>query len=364
LKILCVIDSLTSGGAQRQLVELALGFKEKGNDVQFLTYHYIPFYNATLEKRDISITLIQEPNYLKRLLKMRYFIRRGKFDVVLSFLEASNFICEISGLPYRNWKLVVGERNANPALLKSPKLVLYRWFHFFADYIVANSYMNIEFVKKINPLLKRSKCKTIYNLIDFNHWEVAPNNYRKKSSKLKLVVLARHSYQKNLIGLINALSLLSKQEKEIISVEWYGDGATGSYVDETYPVAIKEISLSDIRTIISFHPASHNVLEIIQESDIVGLFSLYEGLPNAICEAMACGKPVICSNVSDMSRILTYDKNLLFNPKDPHSIKDVLSYILSLGKDQLIEIGLTNAKIAKEKFKKEEVISKYLELFK
>lgn len=33
MKILCVIDSLGSGGAQRQLVSLAKGFKEKGNEV-------------------------------------------------------------------------------------------------------------------------------------------------------------------------------------------------------------------------------------------------------------------------------------------------------------------------------------------
>ena len=39
MKILCVIDSLGSGGAQRQLVGLAIGFKERGHEVSFLVYH-------------------------------------------------------------------------------------------------------------------------------------------------------------------------------------------------------------------------------------------------------------------------------------------------------------------------------------
>lgn len=39
MKILCVIDCLGSGGAQRQLVNLATAFKEKGHEVSFLVYH-------------------------------------------------------------------------------------------------------------------------------------------------------------------------------------------------------------------------------------------------------------------------------------------------------------------------------------
>jgi len=36
--ILCVIDTLGSGGAQRQLVNIAIGFKERGHTVSFLVY--------------------------------------------------------------------------------------------------------------------------------------------------------------------------------------------------------------------------------------------------------------------------------------------------------------------------------------
>lgn len=161
MKILCVIDCLGSGGAQRQLIELAKGFKEKGDDISFLVYHKENFFQNFLEEAGIPIKEIIEPNYLRRLHKMRKFIRKGKFDIVLSFLEAANFICEISSLPTRTWKLIVGERSANPAILKSFKLRFYRWFHFLADYVVANSFENLKMVKKINPLLSTRKCKVI-----------------------------------------------------------------------------------------------------------------------------------------------------------------------------------------------------------
>src|SRR5690554_3879011 len=146
MKILCIIDSLGSGGAQRQLVELAKGFKEKGHEVSFLTYHDINFFKSELDNQDIPVKTIVEPNYVKRLFKIRKAIRRNEPDAVLSFLEAANFMATLAGFPYRKWKLVVGERSANPEILTNKKLRFYRKAHFFADYIVANSHKNLELV--------------------------------------------------------------------------------------------------------------------------------------------------------------------------------------------------------------------------
>jgi len=224
MKILCVIDSLGSGGAQRQLVGLAKGFKQKGHEVAFLMYHKIDFFKRELDEAGIQIHAVIEPNYLKRLFKMRRFIRSGNYDAVLSFLEASGFICEFAGLPFRRWRLVVGERSANPNIKKSFKKRFYRWFHLFTDYVVANSQSNINIIRKINPLLLKRKCKVIFNMVDLNYWK--PDNLSKymfhKNGKLNLAVIASHSYIKNLNGLIEAVNKLSVAEKSALKIRWYG----------------------------------------------------------------------------------------------------------------------------------------------
>lgn len=362
MRILCVIDSLGPGGAQRQLVELALGFKEEGHTVSFLTYHQINFYTPTLQKNDIPITCICEKNYLKRLLKMRRFIRRGRYDSVLSFLEAANLICEIAGLPYRSWKLVVGERSADPAILKSTKLRIFRWLHVFADYVVANSYTNIKIVKSANPILSKSKCKVIYNIVNFDLWKPSLNYYPLKDGKLKLIVVASHRYLKNLNGLIEALALLSNEERSKISVDWYGDRITEPFFDNSIADAKQKITFHKLNKIITFYPATREIIQKVQEADTIGLFSFYEGLPNTICEGMACGKPIICSEISDMPELLSIDKNLLCDPSDPQSIKNAIIYLIGLSKEQLINIGEGNEKICKEKFAKEIILSDYLKL--
>ena len=362
MKILCVIDSLGPGGAQRQITELATGFKERGHQVEFLVYHDIPFFKHKLDKAGISITLIKEASYVKRLLIMRKIIRKGMFNSVLSFLEAPNFISELAGFPNRKWKLVAGERNADPGIMKSTKLKFYRWLHLFTDSVVSNSNKNIEYVLKVNPILSGSKCKVIYNIVDFNYWSPRAGYIFKKNNKLKLVISARHHYQKNLKGLVDALLLMNNEDLEKLSIHWYGDSITQPYIDNSFPESIAKIKTNKLDSIISFYPVVKDFASIVQDADAIGLFSHYEGFPNAICEGMACGKPVICPSVSDIPEFLSYDHNLLFDPEDAESIKHSLLHILNADSTYLNEIGHLNLKIAQENFEREEIISSYLEL--
>jgi len=362
MKILCVIDCLGSGGSQRQIIELALAVKEKGHTVSFLTYHDIVFYNHILLKEGIPINCIGEKNYLIRLLKMRQFIRKGKYDGIISFLEGPNFICEVAGFPNRKWKLVVNEGSANPNIFKSVKHIIYRIFHVFADYVVANSYANMRIIRTINPFLSKLKCKVIHNIIDFEKWQPSNNYVPKKDGILKMIVVASHQYLKNLNGLIDALSLLTEEELKKIKVDWYGDKLTEPYVDQSWIEGKKKIDNLKINDIITFHPATNPIMNKIQDSDVLGLFSLYEGFPNVVCEGMSCRKPIVCSTVSDLPELLSYDKNLLCDPSDPETIKKSLSYVISLTGDELNRIGRKNEDLAKEYFDKKKIVSIYLHL--
>ena len=221
MKILCVIDSLGAGGAQRQMVGLAIGFKEKGHEVSFLTYHPIDFYKSILISIDIPVITIIANNYFLRFLKIRRFIRSGEFDTILSFQESANFICEISGFPRRYWRLIVGERSADPLILKSFIRRILRWFHLMADNVVANLAKNIELVKKANPLLPENKCRIIYNLLDLTIWYPVVTYLPFKNGKFELVVVGSHIYYKNLNGLIEAINSLSKNDQSKLHISWY-----------------------------------------------------------------------------------------------------------------------------------------------
>ena len=358
MKILCVIDSLGSGGAQRQLVGLAKGFKKKGHDVSILVYHHQPFYFQEIKNYNIGYRCINENNYFKRLVRMRRYIRKGKYDGIISFLEAANFITTLSGLPFKKWKLIVGERNANPNILRSFKLNLYRWFHFFTDYVVANSQANIEMVKKINPLLPNKKFKVIYNAVDKNYWKQSNDFIPLRNDKLNIVVAASHQYHKNAKGLIEAVNELSEIEKKLLRIDWYGDLST----DNSYFENVNLIKQFNLEAVIIFHKATKHILKKMQQADAIGLFSFYEGLPNVVCEAMTIGKPVITSSVSDLPQLLKGTNNVLFNPKKKECIQKALRNLIACSSEDLKKTGIQNRKISLNSFDTDNAIESYLDL--
>ena len=359
MKIVCLIDSLGSGGAQRQIVELAKGFKAKGHDVEIVIYHNNLFYKDDLEQNNIKIKLIQSNNYLTRIINIRKYIRKVKPNVVLSFLQVPSFIATLSGFPNRKWKLIVGERNADPKILSSFIQKFYRYFHLFPDYIVGKSHANIELVKKINPLINYSKLKVIYNIVNNTDLLTKEDSL---NSILRITIAGRYEYQKNYIGLIEALHILPNHYKDKLQIECFGHiDSTNSYLKE----CLRKIDEYNLSKIICFNNATKYIINEYEKSDFIALFSFYEGFPNVIGEAMSLGKPIIVSNVSDIPYLIKDEINgFICDPNDKESIKNVL--IKAINSNDAIRkvMGGNNKKLVKELFNNETIIKNYLNLFK
>lgn len=357
MKILCVIDSLGSGGAQRQLVNLAISFKDRGHDVTFLVYHSHDFYQKLLYEKNINVIQISEPSLIKRIYRMRKAIRLNAPDAVLSFLEAPNLICELASFPKKKWQLVIGERSANPGIKKSIKLRTYRFFHLMADAVVANSHENLRIIKEINPLLKSSKCHVVYNIVDFEQWKPLDDSCCSNlKDKFKIIVAARHNYLKNLDGLVSAVTLLDPKLRERLIIEWYGRTDN----DESYNEAVSKIKNNNLENVFNFFPPTLGINLKVATANAVGLFSFYEGLPNTVCEAMASQKLVIASNISDIHILL--DEEFIFDPKDPVEISNTIKHIMMMSDHDILEKSKLNRHKALELFDKDKITDQYLKL--
>lgn len=359
MKILCFIDSLGSGGAQRQLVNLAISFSSKGHEVEILTYHKANFFAKEIEKANIRYTIIPPCSYIKRLWRCRRYIRDGNFDAVLSFLETPSLISELATIPYHNWVNVSGERSAAPRILKTFKGKILRYIHLLSDYIVANSSSNLAMIKKACPFLPQKKLAVIYNQYDINE-KLSPEKYTREENsdnKFHLLVAASHQRLKNLENLAIAIQLLPQEKRERIIVDWYGRKEA-----ECYNYSLELIKKLGVEKNFSFYDPTLEIYNKMANADAVGLFSLYEGLPNTVCEAMCLAKPVIATNVSDNS-IIIEDKNLISEPTNPKDISRSILYLINLTKEELSRIGTNNRKKAIELFSEDYITNQYLNLF-
>jgi len=114
-KILCLIDSLGAGGAQRQIVGLATFLKEKGYDVTVAIYHIDngeQFYANNLLSAGIPYVFLKKAE--KKFTRPFYiasYIRKTRPDVVISYLFTPCICACFARVFNRRFRLIVSERN-------------------------------------------------------------------------------------------------------------------------------------------------------------------------------------------------------------------------------------------------------------
>lgn len=360
MKILCVIDSLGSGGAQRQLVTLAKLFKQNGNDVRFLTYAPYDFFLKDLSDQDIPVYTLPPVSYVGRLYKIRKYIRRGDQDVVLSFLDTPNFLACVAAAGGKKWKLIISERSNKEDYFKGWKYKIQKYFARYADAIVCNSVSARQVWEKFYPVYL-PKLVTIYNTVALPSLSTA--YVPLKDGKFHLVVAASYRALKNTDGLIEGINLLTPQEKARLEISWYGNIEADSDGGLAYEAACRKIGLYKLDGVLRLHPATKEILSRMAEADGVGLFSKWEGLPNTICEGMRLGKPIIMTRVSDYSFLVDDRNGFLCDSEDPESIRNAVRGMLRLSEKQLFEKGKASLDKAEELFDSVSIIQKWMSLF-
>jgi glycosyltransferase involved in cell wall biosynthesis len=194
-------------------------------------------------------------------------------------------------------------------------------------------------------------------VVDLKKWEPDTDYIPLYNGKLRIVIAASHQYLKNLNGLVEAVHLLNSKEKEKLKIDWYG----GQRSDNSKILALERIKYYQLENIFTFFEPTPSILQIMSKADAIGLFSYYEGLPNAICEAMSIGKVVIATFVSDIPQLIL-NKKLLSDPNDPKSISKSLKYLLQQEVNDLKIYGKENRKMALTRFDSKIIIDKYLYL--
>lgn len=358
-RVLCLIDSLRlGGGAERQMIGLSIFLKSRGYEVDLVSYYDHDSYSELTQQEEIKVTVLPaKKNKWSKLIAVNRYIRsRGGHDCLIAYKDGPAIIGCLLKLIGGNFKLIVSERNTNQKISKKDKLkfALYRW----ADYIVPNSHAQADFIKKHFPKLS-NKVVTITNFTDTDHFY--PIN-TVANNKIIILTVARIASQKNILNYLEAINLL-KQDGFVDKVhfDWYGTIQPGEEIyGETCFKKRIELGVEDM---IDFYPATKEIVKHYQACDIFCLPSIYEGFPNVVCEAMSCGKPVVCSRVCDNPLIVEENANgLLFDPNDVYSIYTTLKQIIKFSQSQLKILGKHSRDIAELKFSKEAFVQNYINI--
>lgn len=349
-KIVLMTDSLGAGGAQRQMVGLAGMLSQKNYEIEVCTYFDQDFYKHNLDEQCINNVLLKDgSNRLYRIPTIYKYLKGKKPDLVIAYQETPSLIacvCKLLGCKY---KLIVSERNTTQRirLVDRIRFFMYR----VADVIVPNSYAQTNFLTVRYKWMNR-KIRTIINFVDMETYCPVEHTLRP----IPLITIAASVWPpKNTLGLLKACKILNERKLQF-QIEWYGLVEVGAEYAEACLNYIRENKLTNVKLL----PKEKRIVEKYQNTDYFCLPSFFEGTPNVICEAMSCGKPVVCSDVCDNSRYVVNNINgFLFDPDRPVDIADKIQKMLLLPHETYIEMSINSRAIAEKNFSKERFFSEY-----
>lgn len=319
-RVICFTDSLGAGGAQRQMVGLAALLADKGFSVKVCYYHDIPFYASFLDDKHISHELIpRADDYWRRITAVIQYLNKENPSWVIAYQETPSLIASIAKAWLHSFHLITSERSTTQKMSYRDRLrfFLYRW----SDAIVPNSFAQGSFIAKHYPSLS-SKLHVIPNFVDLKEFEFV----RKKRNTVPIILcVASITPYKNTIGLIHGLSVLQKKGI-LFHLKWFGKTDVFlNYYKECVDL-IRNLGLGES---VELLPKTNTIVHQYQLCDYFCLPSYYEGTPNVICEAMATGRPIICSNVGDNHIYVKEGENgFLFNPNNQFEIVEKLEKAL------------------------------------
>ncbi len=365
MKKLLFLGGLTSGGAEHQMVILAKLLKQEGYDVTYMYGEDSEFFKKDLDDAKIPIIRIGKnkvTSFLRLSIPRSAFIvykaiKKGHYDTVISFLGEWNFYnCITAKLTKSRHRAITAIRNNRDEVFLWRREKFYYHFERYTYRKVSNSESAKNKFAHYYPKLA-SILMTIYNVVDLP--SIVSSYKCKKAGKVNIIVPASYREVKNPMRLLEAVSLLSQEEKQHLLIDWYGNIKGGLALYERMAGFIKDKQLEDV---VVLHDATNDIANRINEVDMVGLFSTSEGLPNSICEGMMLGKPVIMTKVSDYDVLVDDSNGFLCDASNIHSIKEALSAAANCTEEKLEAMGNSSKIKAQKLFSQETIIEQWKQI--
>ena len=361
MKILCVTDSLGSGGAQRQMVNLACGLKAKGYDVELFIYHpQLDFYRSIINEAGIIVNEVNGVSgfSFKVVRSIAGLLRKRKFEALISFLPSPNIYSILAGLyTFSKVKLIISERTSSEADVSLLEPILRRVLYLKARTIVVNSYHHSIALKRY--LWLKEKITIIYNGYSFK--KEIPNILGGRNTRFALIVVGRNTFPKNGVRLLHALLLFEQRNGYMPNVSW-----VGRQEQDHQSLLIRAemdqliASNSSLESNWKWLGERSDIPQLLAHTDALIHVSLYEGLPNVVCEAFIAAKPVIVSAVCDHPLLVEEGvRGHLCDPLSPESICHAIERFLALTPEERHSMGRNARRYAEEHLTLERMVNEY-----
>jgi glycosyltransferase involved in cell wall biosynthesis len=357
MKILNFISTLSGGGAERQLSYLAPELAGMGHDV------HIAYSNEGPRKPELpGVALCRfkaSSNYNPYLLwQAMRFIRRINPDIIHTWILQMDILggiaARLCGVPW-----IFREPSSAMAYSLIWKYRLRVRVGSGARAIVANSPGGVEYWKSRLP---DKHCYLVPNGLQIRGIDSISPALPPGLAQLEVPIVlyvgrlsSDISANKNLRVFLEALAGVRKKQK--VEGILCGEGPQRSELE----ALTRDLGLeADIHFTGYLSPAL--VWALMKRASVFVSLSAFEGCPNAVMEAMACGCPLVLSDIPAHRALLGSDTALFVNPKNLYEITEAV--LLALHDTDSAKVRVLIARQRAQEWSISEMARKYEKVYR
>lgn len=323
MRVLHLIPSFGSGGAERQLSMLAPELAKMGIEVH-LAYRQVGPNLQRLFDSGVSLHRLKtRGNYNPRLFWEVYkLVRSIRPDIIQTWIPQMDIVGGIAALANRV-PYVLSERasaeNYSPGWKANLRLLIGR----LASRIVANSKIGSDYWR---PHLRGENVEVIRNFV--TPFECTAKGGREVSSfnlqgRYLVLFAGRFWYQKNIPVLLEAMVKVAKDRDDVVFI-MFGEGPER---DET-TCKIEEYGLSERIIVNGYTP---HLYCWMKKASVFVSVSHYEGHPNVVLEAAEAGCPLVLSDIAAHREIFDSSSAQIVSENSSSEAADAIINVLDDG---------------------------------
>jgi len=338
------------GGAERQLVQLTAGLRRRGIDVQVATVfpaeNDAPLALAGVMPHRLRAFGKYDPLLVPRMIGL---MRRLRPDVVSTWLTQMDILggasAKLTRLPW-----VLCERSAAAAYPTSALNSARAHLGARADAIVANSEGGREYW---HHRVDDGRIRVIPNVVPLSEIDrVAADVDAVGDDEEVILYVGRFSAEKNLDRLIDALGMVMPRRSA--KAVFCGDGPLRAAIEQ-------KASALGITHRTLFLGTVSNVWAWMKRAAVVVGVSVFEGNPNALLEAIACGTPLVVSDIPAHRALVNEESAWLVDAASPESIAQGL--LAALGDRAEAQARAERARAVVASRSADDVAAQYAEVY-
>jgi glycosyltransferase involved in cell wall biosynthesis len=333
IRVMHVISTLEAGGTELAMIRLLRGLGSDAYRFQVAWLRGMPSLGDEVRSatgrnaEPIGLRFKVDPAALYRLLRLA---RRFRPDIIHTHMDLADYYGAAAAKAV-GARLVSSKQNADAFRVRRtwkrpPFLLLEHAAYAAADAVIAVSSGLVDYLARVESL-PRHKTVVIGNGVDPDLAAAAPSRAEARRAlgipegAAVLGTVGRLAEQKGQIDLIRALPLLRADIPELLCLI-AGDGP----LREPLAAEARRLGVADRLHLLGHRTDIPNVLAAL---DLFVLPSLWEGLPQALLEAMAMSLPVLAARgVGADDLVIDEENGLLIPPRDPAAIAAAVRRLL------------------------------------